>query len=101
MSRGIQLDRLNNQDLLDISYALFLEPLAADPKARDEAISKLGEPLPGTKKAKKAVARNALAQMGLTPEMVSKQLTERKKQREAREAEEAAKAAAEAETADQ
>lgn len=89
LSRGLTFNGLDHRDLLDIAYALFLEPLAGDPKARAEAIAKLGEPLPGSRKAIKKVTREALAAVGLTPELARKQLTERKKKREAKAAAEA------------
>ncbi len=75
LSRGIQPKALNHRDVLDVAYALFLEPTADDPKLRAEIIEKLNAPLPGSEKAKQSAKRDALAQMGLTPEMVRKRMS--------------------------
>lgn len=72
LSRGIDLTKLDHRDLLDIGYALLLEPLAGDPAARTKFIeNELNKPLPGSQKARKQVTQDALAALGISPDAVA------------------------------
>ncbi len=58
--------------MLDLAFALWLEPAAHDTEAREKAITALTAPLPGSDESRKAAKAGALAAMGITPSMIGK-----------------------------